>query len=44
MVVLDPIEVRISGVSDSTLNELENKIPYEFKLGSRVYVEKSDVR
>ncbi len=44
LVVLDPVEVRIKGVEEKVLNEKENKIPYEFKLSSKVYVERSDVR
>jgi hypothetical protein len=44
LVVLDPVEVRIKDLSEKTLSEKENKIPYEFKISSKVYVERSDVR
>lgn len=44
MVVLDPVEVRIKDLEEKNLNEKDNKIPYEFKLSSKVYVERSDVR
>lgn len=44
MVVLDPVEVRIKNLDQKNLNEKENKIPYEFTLSNRVYVERSDVR
>jgi hypothetical protein len=44
LVVLDPVEVRIKGLEEKTLNEKDKSIPYEFKLSSKIYVDKADVR